>query len=129
MAAMRVWTLAACAVAQLGTGLLPLLPRPPTPQFPESGEACAGRGVDSTDVGAGCWATLWARRCKEPAPAYSAWHAAQTLTVLNEDVAQWATLPDAKHRNGCHGAATAAPAPAAPPGPTVPLVSAEQLQR
>merc|ERR1719313_1417025 len=121
MAAMRVWTLAACAVAQLGTGLLPLLPRPPTPQFPESGEACAGRGQDSTDVGAACWATLWALRCKEPALAYSAWHAAQSLTVLTEDVAQWATLPDAKHRRGCHGVVdpgleSAAAEPSARPG-------------
>merc|ERR1719387_575311 len=102
MAPMR-WNLVALAAAQLGTGLLPLLPRPPTPPSPE-GEPCAGRGQDSTDVGAACWATLWALRCKEPAPAYSAWHAAQSLTVLTEDVAQWATLPDAKHRAGCHGA-------------------------
>merc|ERR1719313_1724107 len=129
MAAMRVWTLAACAVAQLGTGLLPLLPRPPTPQVPESGEPCAGRGQDSTDVGAACWATIWATRCKEPAPAYSAWHAAQSLVVLSEDVAQWATLPDAKHRAGCHGADTAADTAPVAAGPTVPLMSAAQLQR
>merc|ERR1719453_2587060 len=134
MAAMRLWTLAAVAVAQLGSGLLPLLPRPPTPQLPETGEPCAGRGMESTDVGAACWANLWALRCKEPAPAYSAWHAAQTLTVLNEDVAQWATLPDAKHRTGCHGADNAVESAAVDSAavvtrPTVPLVSLAQLQR
>ena len=33
-------------------------------KVPEGGEPCAGRSADAPDVGAACWAALWARRCK-----------------------------------------------------------------
>merc|ERR1712194_287195 len=62
-------------------------------------------GAQSVDIGAGCWAQIWAAVGCETArtPAYEQWHAGQSLEVLTADAAMWAALPDEKHRMGCYG--------------------------
>merc|ERR1740129_1066580 len=68
---------------------------------------CPGKVPQSMGVGAECWASVWVRGgCKaENVPEYESWHEHQSLEVLIADVAQWAHLPDERHRQGCYGSA------------------------
>eukprot|EP00392_Amoebophrya_sp_AT5.2_P018668 g19251.t1 len=66
---------------------------------------CPGLLPRATNVGPECWALLWvAVGCKrDTVPMYEQWHAGQSLEILFVDAQQWATLPDAKHREQCYG--------------------------
>lgn len=72
---------------------------------PRLEELCSGKTRKSTDIGAECWAQVWANGgCKaENAPPYTDWHKAQSLETLVMDVVQWANLEDDRHKTGCYG--------------------------
>ncbi|CAD7973219.1 unnamed protein product, partial [Amoebophrya sp. A120] len=56
------------------------------------------------DIGTDCYAELWQQAgCTQPPPEYTSWHAAQSLSGLQEDARQWASLVTEKHRLGCYG--------------------------
>jgi hypothetical protein len=80
---------------------------------------CPGKQRSSTNIGAECWAAVWANGgCKaENVPQFEDWHSAQSLEVLVADVVQWANLPDERHKQGCYGSSGAPVNEPAPPQP------------
>eukprot|EP00927_Polykrikos_kofoidii_P003314 TRINITY_DN11317_c0_g1_i1.p1 TRINITY_DN11317_c0_g1~~TRINITY_DN11317_c0_g1_i1.p1 ORF type:complete len:426 (-),score=91.02 TRINITY_DN11317_c0_g1_i1:194-1318(-) len=88
-------------------------------QNPKLDSLCPGKNRRSTDIGAECWAAVWANGgCNaENVPKYEDWHRAQTLEVLVADVVQWANLPDDRHKQGCYGSAGPPVNEPAPPQP------------
>lgn len=74
-------------------------------QDPQLDTLCPGKTRQSTDVGAECWAIIWAHGGCNAAnlPQYESWHQSQNLEVLVADVVQWANLPDERHQQGCYG--------------------------
>jgi len=72
---------------------------------PRIDSACPGKLRSSQDIGAECWARLWALAgCRaENVPPYERWHQAQSLEGLVSDVVLWANLDDERHRQGCYG--------------------------